>query len=277
MPRMEVNGAQINAETVGTGPPLVLLHGFTGSAATWAPHAEEFARRFLTVSVDLLGHGLSGSPDDPARYGIAHCVEDVLGVMDSLGIRRARVLGYSMGGRIALALAIAAPERVAALVLESASPGLRSGEARRARAVQDAELAEAILRDGVQAFVDRWERHPLFASQASLPESQRAALRDQRLRNNAVGLANSLRSVGQGVQPPLHDFLPGLRIPVLVLAGALDPQYCEIGREMSGLIPGAWLEIVPGAGHAVHLEQPEAFRRHVIEFIGRVSSSSTAY
>jgi 2-succinyl-6-hydroxy-2,4-cyclohexadiene-1-carboxylate synthase len=272
MPRVEVDGAQINVETAGAGPPLVLLHGFTGSAASWGPHVVEFARRFFTVSVDLLGHGLSDSPGDPACYGIAHCVEDVLGVMDSLSIAKASILGYSMGGRIALALAIAAPDRVAALIVESTSPGLRSGEARRARAAQDAELADAILRGGVEAFVDRWGEHPLFASQASLPEAGRAALRDQRLRSNPVGLANSLRGVGQGAQPPLHEFLPGLRMPVLVLAGALDQQYCEIAREMSRLIPGARLEIVPGAGHAVHLEQPEAFRRHVIEFIDGVRS-----
>lgn len=273
MPRVKIDGAHINVKTAGAGPPLVLLHGFTGSTASWASHVDEFARRFFTVSVDLLGHGLSDSPDDPARYGIAHCVEDVLGVMDGLGIRRAGVLGYSMGGRIALALAIAAPERVAVLIVESASPGLRGGEARRARAAQDSEMAEAILRDGVLAFVDRWERHPLFASQARLPEAERAALRDQRLQNNPVGLANSLRGVGQGAQPPVHDFLPGLRMPVLILAGALDPQYCEIGREISGLIPSARLEIVPGAGHTVHLEQPEAFRRRVFEFIDGISSS----
>jgi 2-succinyl-6-hydroxy-2,4-cyclohexadiene-1-carboxylate synthase len=162
-------------------------------------------------------------------------------------------------------------------MVESASPGVRGGEARRARLAQDSELAEAILRDGVQAFVERWERHRLFASQASLPEAERAALRARRLRNNPVGLANSLRGMGQGTQPPVHDFLPRLRMPVLILAGALDPRYCEIGREMSGLIPGSRLEIVPGAGHAVHLEQPEAFRRHVIEFIDGVSSSSTRY
>jgi len=180
------------------------------------------------------------------------------------------VLGYSMGGRVALGTAIVAPERLAALILESASPGLLDHEARRERAAQDAALAAEIERDGIEAFVGRWEQHPLFASQAQLDDDVRAALRARRLRNNPMGLANSLRGLGQGVQPPMHDFLPGIRVPTLILAGRLDPQYCARGREMAARIPGARLEIVPNAGHAVHLEQPQTFRRLILEFLEKV-------
>jgi 2-succinyl-6-hydroxy-2,4-cyclohexadiene-1-carboxylate synthase len=178
-----------------------------------------------------------------------------------------------MGGRAALAAAVAAPERVSALVLESASPGLRDPEVRMARAAQDALLAEAIERDGVEAFVEEWGRQPLFASQAAMPDEAKAALRAQRLRNRAVGLANSLRGFGQGAMMPMHDFLAEVAAPTLVIAGALDERYREVGQELSDRIPGAQFQIVEGAGHAVHLEQPEAFQRVVLDFLSRVSGT----
>ncbi len=267
MPRLVIDGAEVNYEVAGAGDPLVLLHGFAGSAVTWEPHMGEFAQRFWTVAIDQLGHGLSDAPADPKRYEIGFITEDVVGVLDHLAISRASALGYSMGGRVALALAILAPERLSALILESASPGLPDADARRARAAQDAALADDIQREGIEAFVIRWERLPLFASQALLPEEARLRLRVQRLHNSPVGLANSLRGMGQGVLPPMHEFLPQLRMPALIMAGALDPDYCARAREMSRLIPGARLEIVPGAGHAIHLEQPEVFRGLVLEFL----------
>ncbi len=270
MPRLPVSGVHINVEQVGEGPPLVLLHGFTGSAAGWAEHAAVFAQGHASVAVDLLGHGSSDAPDDPERYGIGHATEDILSVLDALGIQRAGLLGYSMGGRVAIALAILAPERLSALILESVSPGIRDAGARRERAVADAALATAIEQDGIEPFVDRWERLPLFASQAALPEPVRQDLRAQRLRNSPVGLANSLRGLGQGVQPPMHDYLQQIRVPTLLIVGGLDPAYCALGQEMRALIPQARMEVVPDAGHAVHLEQPEPFRAHVLEFLSQV-------
>ncbi len=270
MPRLPVNGVHINVEQAGEGPPLVLLHGFTGSAAGWAEHAAVFAHGHATVAVDLLGHGLSDAPDDPQRHGIGYATEDVLSVLDALGIQRAGLLGYSMGGRVAISLAIVAPERLSALILESASSGIRDAGARRERAVQDAELAAAIEQDGIEPFVDRWEHLPLFASQATLPEPARGDLRAQRLQNSPAGLANSLRGLGQGVQPPMHEYLQQIRVPTLLIAGELDPAYCALGQEMLDLIPQARLEVVPDAGHAVHLEQPERFRALVLEFLNEV-------
>lgn len=272
MARLLVNGVHLNVETAGTGAPVVLLHGFTGGAATWARGIAELSKRFLTVTVDLLGHGRSDAPADAHRYGIEQSTRDLLAVFDALGIARAAVIGYSMGGRLALFLTAAAA-RVSALILESTSPGLREEAARRARAAQDAALAEAVERDGVAAFVDRWEQLPLFTSQGRLPDTVRASLRAQRLQHAPIGLANSLRGMGQGVQPPMHDRLPLLRVPTLLLAGALDPDYCALAREMSRVIPGARAVIVPDAGHAVHLEQPEAFYRIVLEFLEQVVSS----
>ncbi len=271
MARVEVNGVHLNVESAGEGSPLVLLHGFTGSTATWASHIDEFARSHRVIAIDSLGHGLSDSPDDPARYGIGFASEDLIAVLDLLGVGKAALLGYSMGGRVALSVAIVAPERLSALVVESASPGLPDGEARRARADSDAQLASEIEQEGVEAFIARWERMPLFSSQSGLSAEARATLRDQRLGNSAKGLAGSLRGLGQGSQPPLHDHLPTVQAPTLFIAGELDPGYCRMGREVCGLIPRSRLAVVPDAGHAVHLEQPESFRDLVLEFLREVN------
>jgi len=264
---LQVNGITLNIELAGDGPPLLLLHGFTGSAATWGPHVALLAPHFRTIAPDLIGHGRSDAPSDPERYRMERCVGDLLVALDALDTERANVLGYSMGGRVALHLAVAAPRRVASLVLESASPGLAEPAERQARIASDEALAEAIERDGLEAFVDRWERLPLFASQASLPAGVRARLRAQRLQNSPVGLANSLRGMGAGRQEPLWDRLPDIQVPTLLIVGELDQKYCELARSMAALMPTARRVVMPQAGHAVHLEQPAAFDEVVIKFL----------
>lgn len=268
--RMLVRGVSLHVETAGAGAPLLLLHGFTGSGESWTQHVPAFATRFRTVTIDLLGHGRSDAPADPGRYGIEQAANDLLAVLDQLGLTRAAVLGYSMGGRLALFLATVAPDRIRALVLESSSPGIRGPAERHEREARDAALADAIERDGITAFVDRWERLPLFATQARLPDAERVAQRTQRLAQSPRGLANSLRGMGQGVQPPLFERLATLPMPALIVVGALDSAYCALGHEMTSLIPNARLAVIPDAGHAVHLEQPEAFRLTVREFLDGV-------
>jgi 2-succinyl-6-hydroxy-2,4-cyclohexadiene-1-carboxylate synthase len=265
--QLQVNDITINVEVAGAGWPLLLLHGFTGSAATWAPHTLRFAPHLRTIAPDLIGHGQSDSPPDPERYRMERCVADLLALLDALHVDRADVLGYSMGGRVALHLAAAAPGRVRSLVLESSSPGIADPPERQARIAADAALANSIERDGLEAFVDRWERLPLFASQAALPAGTRARLRDQRLRNSPIGLANSLRGMGAGRQESLWQRLATLHLPALLVVGALDAKYRDIAGQMIDALPNAQMQIIPAAGHAVHLEQPELFAQIVLEFL----------
>jgi 2-succinyl-6-hydroxy-2,4-cyclohexadiene-1-carboxylate synthase len=177
-----------------------------------------------------------------------------------------------MGGRVALHLAAAAPARVRALVLESSSPGIADPTERAARIDADDALADAIERDGLAAFVERWERLPLFASQAVLPEVVLERQRAQRLRNDPRGLANSLRGMGAGRQEPLWHRLATLAAPTLLIAGELDAKYCAIARQMAAALPNARTAVVPNAGHAVHLEQANAFVRNVLEFLNSASN-----
>jgi len=271
--RIAVNGVHLNAEWYGhkQHPPLVLLHGFTGSTATWRPLFAGLARYQLRlIALDMLGHGASDVPADPERYRMEHCLEDILAVLRTLGIREgeAALLGYSMGGRIALYCAFSGFFR--AVILESASPGLADPQARIERQRSDEALAERIEREGVPAFVNYWERLPLFASQQSLSEARQQALRAQRLQNSALGLANSLRGVGTGVQPALHERLSSLTIPALLLTGELDTKFCTIAEMMAGRLPRVEWQRVAGAGHAIHLERPEAYNQYVGQFCTKV-------
>lgn len=264
---ISVNGATYHVEVAAAGPPLVLLHGFTGSVATWSPFLADFGQRSTTIAIDLLGHGSSDAPADPARYRMERCVDDLWQIADRLGLEQINLLGYSMGGRVALHLAAAAPERINVLILESASPGIPDAEGRAARIQSDSALAELLDRQGLAAFVDHWERLPLFASQQSVTEATRAALRRQRLDGNPRGFANSLRGMGTGTMEPLFDRLATMHWPTLLVVGALDAKYRALGQAMADAMPTADLHIVPNAGHTVHLEQPEEFARAVLHFL----------
>jgi 2-succinyl-6-hydroxy-2,4-cyclohexadiene-1-carboxylate synthase len=268
---IRVNDITLNVEQSGAGRSLLLLHGFTGSAATWTPLIAALPPHFRTIAPDLIGHGRSDSPLDAERYRIERCVADLLALLNALDIERADVLGYSMGGRVALHLVAAAPGRVGALVLESSSPGIADVAERQARIAADQALADSIARDGLAVFVERWQRLPLFASQASLPEDTRAQLQAQRLRNDPLGLANSLRGMGTGRQESLWGQLATLDVPTLLIAGELDAKYRALAHQMAAALPNGHAVIVPGVGHAVHLEQPQAFAKNVLEFLRRTS------
>ena len=276
---VEVNGVRLGVELRGeareNNAALVMLHGFTGSAAGWGSHLDTLAAYGLRViALDLPGHGQSDAPGDPHRYAIEYCQQDILAALQELGVSQGKaiLLGYSMGGRIALYTAFSGFFR--ALILESASPGLADPAEREQRRISDEALAASIERDGVPAFIDRWEKLPLFANQSTLPLEARKALRRQRLHNRASGLAQSLRGVGTGTQPSLHARLPTLHIPVLLIAGELDTKFTAIARSMAQALPQSQLRIVPSAGHTIHLEQPEEFDFLVEDFSLSMISSS---
>ena len=269
MPRLRSDDVHLNVavrQGPADGPVLLLLHGFTGSIATWQPHMEALAADCTTIAIDALGHGDSDTPPDPRRYRMEYVVADTLRIADQLGIDRFGLVGYSMGGRMALHIA-AASDRVTGLVLESASPGLATPAEREARVAADEELATLLETEGIDAFVERWERLPLFASQATLSPAARLALRTQRSSADPCGLANSLRGAGTGAQPPLHERLGGIRVPTLLIAGELDHKFVQIARQMHAALPDSRLETVAGAGHAVHLEDPPRWNALVRQFI----------
>lgn len=263
---MLVNGVNYHVEQSGEGMPLVLLHGFTGSLVNWLPHIPIFSKHSRVITVDLLGHGRTDSPSDSLRYTMGNAAQDLVAIFDRLSLPPVRLLGYSMGGRLALYLAVHYPSVIESLILESASPGLETLEQRLERQRIDECLASRIEQDGIVSFVDEWEKLPLFASQARLPQSVLDLQRTHRLQNNPVGLANSLRGMGTGVQPSLWERLPEVGRPVLLIAGELDSKFVSIAKRMSQQIPDSRLALIPGTGHTTHLEQPELFDQRVQEF-----------
>ncbi|TAK22429.1 MAG: 2-succinyl-6-hydroxy-2,4-cyclohexadiene-1-carboxylate synthase [Chloroflexota bacterium] len=269
MTRVDIRGVHVNVERRGpvTGRTLLALHGFTGSVATWHPFLAEFSRHVSILAVDALGHGGSDAPSDPTRYAVAEAVLDLAAVLERFSIDAVVLLGYSMGGRVALEFALTFPERTRSLILESASPGIVHPRERRVRQSTDAKLAEIAEQRGIAAFVDRWELAPIFASQRAMPDDRRAALRAGRLAQNPCGLANSLRGAGQGVAPEAWSRLGDLAMPVKLIVGALDEKYVAIGQKMTTVISRNDLTIVPDAGHSVHLETPEVFSHTVMSFL----------
>ncbi len=235
----------LHSERSGRGPRLVLAHGFTQNLGCWGAIADDLATDHEVVRVDLPGHGRSGQveADLPATAGL---LGDVGGP--------ATYLGYSLGGRVALHLALSRPQLVRGLVLIGATAGIDDPAERAARRRADEALADEVERTGVDPFLERWLAGPLFAT---LPPE--AAFVDARRQSPATGLAASLRRAGTGTQEPLWDRLAALTMPVLVLAGALDDRFCALGRRLAEAIGAtATFAAVPGAGHAAHLEQPSA-------------------
>jgi len=263
MSMLGLGDVALNVEIEGHGPPLLLLHGFSGSLHAWDDVCPLLADDATLVRVDLLGHGRSSAPTDPRRYAFEPTMADLSRLLDRLGYPQAHVLGYSMGGRLALGLAVRAPERVRTLILESASPGLDEAAERARRRLSDAALAERIERLGIDAFVAEWEALPLLQLGEHVAPDVRARQHAQRLANTPIGLANSLRGVGTGQQPSLWSALPRLARPVCLIAGQRDRRYCATAERMHARLPRATLAIVPQAGHTVHLDQPAAYVAHV--------------
>ncbi len=261
------DGLRLNVRVQGSGEPLLLIHGFTGSCLSWGDDLMSgLGQAHQVVAVDLVGHGKSDTSSQPERFTVDEILKDLGQVLDAVGIESARWMGYSMGGRIALAGAVMTPSRISSLILESASPGLPEEGERRARRRADEALAEGILRGGMEAFVDHWMGLPLFATQGKLPSKIRAETRARKLQNTPEALAACLRGMGTGAQPSFWESLPDVTVPVLLLAGEEDRKFTQVAEQMASVLPEATLRLIPKAGHAIHLENPFAWLASVRTF-----------
>jgi 2-succinyl-6-hydroxy-2,4-cyclohexadiene-1-carboxylate synthase len=227
---------------------VVLLHGFTQTRQSWRRTIAALGGRYRALAPDLPGHGLAA---ERRPASLAACVAYVR----ALGGERFTLVGYSMGGRIALYTALALPGLVERLVLVGASPGIADAAEREERRRADEALAERLPAIGIEAFAREWGVQELFAGQ---PERVAAAAHADRLRNTPAGLAAALRGLGTGVMPPLWDRLGSLAMPVTLVVGERDAKFRAVAGRMAPLISGCRVVVVEGAGHAVHLEAPEA-------------------
>ncbi|MCS6835765.1 MAG: 2-succinyl-6-hydroxy-2,4-cyclohexadiene-1-carboxylate synthase [Anaerolineae bacterium] len=244
---------------------VLILHGFTGRAESNMPLARTLRDAgFGIIMPDLLGHGRTIAPYDPIRYRMEQAAADLLTLCDQIDPAKLHLVGYSMGGRLALYLATQQPDRWYSLVLESASPGLADPIARAERRAEDNLLAAEIEARGIEWFVRYWGKLPLWRTQNA---DQREALRRERLQNDPKGLATSLRGMGTGVQPSLWNDLDRITCPTLLIAGRRDSKFLEVAHAMQARMRQARLSVFPGTGHAVHVEKPEDFQRQVLGFL----------
>ena len=267
--RIEIAGHTYHIEAAG--PPssdtVLMLHGFAQSTDTWSQVAEALACDLRVVLLDLIGHGGSARPRDPEPYRIDDMVAMIDQLRDALGLTRLHLVGYSMGGRIALCHAAQHPERVASVVLESASFGPDSDAERALYAARDTELAARLRASTPEEFAAYWEALPLFARERSLPAHLQSQAHAMRLGNDMESLALTVEGSGQAQMPNLRPFLRHARMPLLYVHGSQDAKYTALARELAH---SHGLDVMEfPTGHNVHLEQPEAFARTVRALVDR--------
>ena len=231
---------------------IVLLHGFSGTHHAWDRVAALLDREtYLPVAIDLPGHGRAADAPRPITFPAA--VAHVL----ARSPERFVLCGYSLGGRVAMHVALAAPERVSRLLIIAASPGIEDERERAERRAADRALADELEAGPFEDFIERWRTQPLFAQDP--PEVGALAREDQR-RNRPGALAAVMRGLGAGEMEPLWARLPELGMPVRIMVGERDQKYVAIGTRMAGVIPGAQLLLITG-GHGLPLENPAAVAR----------------
>lgn len=246
--------SRIRTDSPTGAPSIALLHGFTQTAACWGPFADELSTTHSLVAIDLPGHGGSGE----VRADLSQTTELVASSID-----RGIVIGYSLGGRVALHLALGHPQLVERLVIISATGGLDSEEERRQRRVADESLADHLEDIGVDAFLDEWLSQPMFASLTA-----QQSFRELRATNAAAGLASSLRLSGTGTQESLWSRLGELTMPVLVIAGANDEKFTHLGhRLVESIGTNASIQLIDNAGHSAQLENPAATAATVTKWL----------
>jgi pimeloyl-ACP methyl ester carboxylesterase len=249
MPMLKRDGVELYYEVHGSGTPVLLTHGYSSSSHMWAGQVGPFSERYQLITWDMRGHGKSDYPEDQAEYTEAATVADMAAILDAVGAKKAVIGGLSLGGHMSLAFHAAHPERTLALLIIDTGPGYRSDEPRagwNATAIRRAE---------------RFETDGLPPPGAGAAETRAAPHR------NAVGLAKAARGMLTQHDARVINSLPEIRVPSLVLVGANDTPFLNASDYMAAKIPGATKVVVPDAGHAANIDQPEAFNAAVLTFL----------
>lgn len=248
--------------------PLVLLHGFMGSVSAMRPLVGQLFHRHKVIAVDLPGHGKSLMPPVPDWFTPEAAGQLFWQTLDQRGVEQAHLVGYSMGGRLALCAALQQPQRVASVVCLGATPGIADPQQREQRRQQDNRKADALLADGLEKFLDDWLAQPLFSSLSQKMSPQEfEAYRQQRLANDPENLALSLRHMGTGSMSPLHDQLAAADFECLWLAGQDDQKYRAIALEMAQAMPQGSTAVIADSGHAVYVENLAETARLIANFL----------
>jgi len=246
-------------------PVVLFLHGFLGNGKEWEETVSFLADGFRCLTVDLPGHGKTALLNRNLGWGMENTAAAVITLLNELSIKKCFLVGYSMGGRLALYLAFHYPLRFSKAVLESASPGLKTAAERQERIARDNRLADQLESGDFERFLTEWYQQPLFRNLQNHPRFRE--MFEKRLKNDPAGLAKSLREMGTGSQPSLWDKLPQNKIPLLLVVGEKDAKFRSIAEETVSLCSAATVKVIQGCGHNVHFETPEIFAAEVINFL----------
>ena len=249
MARARLNGIEIDYEVTGTGPVVLLGHGYGSTRHMWDDQHRALADRWRVVSWDMRGHGQTDSPSDPKQYSAALIVADMRALLQHVGAERAIIGGLSLGGYVSLAFGLAHPEMTQALVICDSGPGYRNAEARAQWNQRAQERAVSLESKGLDALARRSK------------ETQQAVHR------SAQGLAHAARGMLAQEGSQVIDGLASIRVPTLVIVGDQDQPFVAPSEYMAKKIAGARLAVIPGAGHSSNLDQPETFNRVLREFL----------
>jgi pimeloyl-ACP methyl ester carboxylesterase len=249
MPTIDRDGTKIHYEVHGSGPPLILTHGYSSTSAMWHGQIEALSKRHRLILWDMRGHGQSDYPGDPSAYSEALTVGDIAAVLDQVGAAKAIVGGLSLGGYMSLAFYRAHPERVRALLIIDTGPGFKKDDAREAWNKRAHDTA------------DRFEQHGLDVLKSASRERSSVSHRDAR------GLARAARGMLTQRDARVIELLPEIKVPSLVVVGADDTPFLAASDYMAAKIPGAKKVVIPAAGHAVNIDQPRAFIDAVVRFL----------
>ncbi len=247
-------------------PALLFLHGFMGLADDWRELFARLEHDYYCIAPDLPGHGRNGFPLRKGGISMQSVAGDLLKFLDHHKLDQVTLIGYSMGARLALYVALQHPERLRGLVLESGGPGIEDEYERRVRIALDDDRAYNLRCLGIEAFLDEWYRAPLFESLQRHPEKLEH-LKKLHSVHNAEGLAEALQGLSTGRQPSLWDKLDRLHLPTLLMTGAFDHKFCRINRIMSESLPRCEWRMIGAAGHNTHLEQPDAYLTTLVRFL----------
>jgi 2-succinyl-6-hydroxy-2,4-cyclohexadiene-1-carboxylate synthase len=258
MPQVLLNQHRIHYEIRGEAhrPKLLCLHGFMGCGDDFDAIVDALLPEFCCLTLDLPGHGQT-EVLDLVGYGMEAIATALVALMSLLNFTPCHLMGYSMGGRLALYLACRFPQLFSSLVLESASPGLATEAERIQRCRQDHALATELESEDWPSFLSRWYEQPLFATLKSNPCFDE--LFQRRLQNHPHPLAQALRGLSTGIQPSLWDELSALNIPITLIVGAMDRKFVQVNQHMAAQLPSAQIQIISGCSHAVHRENATAF------------------
>jgi len=272
MPTARINGVNLHYEEHGAGTPLVFVHEFAGDVRSWEPQVRFFSRRYRTVLYNARGYPPSEVPADPGAYSPDAAALDLLGVLEHLALPPAHVVGFSMGGSGALLAALRKPSALRSLVVAGAGYGSMQDREAFQRDVE--QVAQRLLAEGMAPVADVYARGPMRVQFLDKDPRGYREFHEQLRGGSALGHANTLRGV-QKQRPTMRELEPRLRelrVPTLILTGDEDEPCLEPALFMKRTIPSAALVVMPQAGHTVNLEDPDAFNRHVQEFIGAVDS-----